>query len=220
MNPTPWSPSALDRFSTCPRQFYEQNVLKKYKQEKTPENIWGEKVHKDFELRIKEKKELPNELKIHTDYIQSLEQGEGTIYTEQKIALDTKLEPCAFFATNVWFRGTVDFFKLIGNHCKLVDYKSGKPHTKFRQLDIYAWYIFLTNKQVRSITAAYYWTKFQQETPKLYTRENLPEIWHSLKPDIIAYRNAFKSDEWQPKPSGLCKGFCPVTSCEFWRPKK
>lgn len=220
MTPLPWSPSALDKFNTCPRQFHEQNVLKKYKQEKTPEITWGEKVHKDLELRQKEKKELPKELNPLEIYMRELETGLGEIYTEQKIALDTKLSPCEFFDPYVWFRGTIDFFKLIGDHCKLVDYKTGKPHTKFRQLDIYAWYIFLTNKHIQSITAAYYWTKHCQETPKLYIREDLPQIWNSLKPEIVAYRNAFKSDEWQPKPSGLCRGYCAVVDCEFWRPKR
>lgn len=220
MKPLPWSPSSLDKFSTCPRQFYEQNVLKKYKQEKTTEIIWGEKVHKDLELRIKDKKELPTEIKFLEPYMQELEADVGTIYTEQKIALDTKLEPCSSFAVNVWFRGVIDFFKCTDNSAKLIDYKTGKPHTKFRQLDIYAWYLFLTNKQLDEINAAYYWTKYQQETKKTYHRVQLPEIWNSLKPEIVAYRNAFKTDTWQPKPSGLCNGWCAVTDCEFWKPKR
>jgi len=220
MTPLPWSPSSLDKFINCPKQFYETNVLKKYKTQKTPEIIWGEKVHKDFELRQKDKTELPKELHEHEDYMLSLELGPGTIYTEQKIALNTKLEACDFFDPKVWFRGTIDFWKDKGIEGQLIDHKTGKPHTKFRQLDIYAWYTFLINPQIDIITAAYYWTKYKQETKKVYWRVQLPQIWGSLKPEIVAYRNAFKTDTWQPKPSGLCNGWCPVTDCEFWKPKR
>lgn len=220
MTPLPWSPSSLDKFTTCPKQFHETVVLKKFKQAKTPEIIWGEKVHKDFELRQKENRPLPKELQVHEEYMRKLEEGPAIFYTEQKIALNTKLEPCNGFAVDVWFRGVVDFFKEDGTRAKLIDYKTGKPHTKFRQLDIYAWYIFLTHKTITNIDAAYYWTKYQQETTKKYYRVELPQIWNSLKPEIVAYRNAFKTETWQPKPSGLCNGWCPVTNCEFWRPKR
>ena len=34
------------------------------------------------------------------------------------------------------------------------------------------------------------------------------------------YAQAFKTDTWQPRPSGLCNGWCPVKTCEFWQPKR
>jgi hypothetical protein len=39
-------------------------------------------------------------------------------------------------------------------------------------------------------------------------------------PDLKQYATAFKTDVWQPRQSGLCNGWCPVTECEFWKPKR
>jgi hypothetical protein len=39
-------------------------------------------------------------------------------------------------------------------------------------------------------------------------------------PDIKQYQQAFVQDVWQARQSGLCHGWCPVTTCEYWKPKR
>jgi hypothetical protein len=45
-------------------------------------------------------------------------------------------------------------------------------------------------------------------------------LWSKFVPDLRQYMEAFKTETWQARPSGLCNGWCPVTECEHWKPKK
>ena len=45
-------------------------------------------------------------------------------------------------------------------------------------------------------------------------------IWKKFIPDLRQYAEAFKTDTWQPRQSGLCNGWCPVKECEFWKQKR
>src|SRR5579872_6165089 len=104
-----WSPSSLDTFVSCPRQYHETKVLKRFKSEQGPEQIWGEKVHKHFEERQAHRKPLPEDLEEHEPFMQRLENKPGHFFTEQKVALDNKLVPCAFFDKACFFRGVIDY---------------------------------------------------------------------------------------------------------------
>jgi hypothetical protein len=51
----------------------------------------------------------------------------------------------------------------------------------------------------------------------MFTREQLPEIWNEFLPRLSRVAAAYEDDKWLPKPSGLCKNWCPVgqSLCEF-----
>jgi hypothetical protein len=51
-------------------------------------------------------------------------------------------------------------------------------------------------------------------------RDQIGAVWGEFLPNLKQYAQAFKEDIWQPRQSGLCGGYCPVTDCEFWRPKR
>jgi ATP-dependent helicase/DNAse subunit B len=63
--PLPWSPSALSDYKNCPFAYYRKRVVKDVKDEGGEALQWGNKVHKAFELYIKEGKPLPDVLKEH-----------------------------------------------------------------------------------------------------------------------------------------------------------
>ena len=195
-------------------------MAKSVKEERTEALIWGERVHKAFEDRLKLGTPLPVELEEHEEYLVRLQRRPGTSSTEQKIALDKTLRPCGFFASNVWFRGVIDFQKLNGETALLVDYKTGKPHTKFQQLRLFALYTFMQNLQLEQVSVVYYWTTTKTETGEDYTRDMIPQMWSEFIPSLRQYAEAFKTDTWQPRQSGLCNGWCPVTGCEFWKPRR
>lgn len=219
--PAPWSHSALEDFKSCPRAFYEKKVAKSVEEEKTKELLWGERVHKLFELRQRDKQPLPDELAEHEPYMQRLESLPGVAYTERKVALNTSQKPCAFFRDNdIWFRGVIDYSKIHENHALIVDYKTGKPHSKFGQLKLFAIYSFIENPQIDTVQVRYYWTSTKTTTEDTYGREQVPQMWEEFFPDLRQYAQAFKQEIWQPRPSGLCNGWCPVKTCEHWKPKK
>tara|TARA_R110000868_G_scaffold261331_3_gene519436 strand:+ start:10361 stop:11032 length:672 start_codon:yes stop_codon:yes gene_type:complete len=218
--PLPWSYSSLDDFVNCPRSFYEKRITKSVKDLGGEHLVWGNYVHKAFEDRIKDKTMLPSELEMHETFMESLETKPGTITTERKIALNRKVEPCGFFDGDVWFRGVIDLAIVHENSAQLYDYKTGKPHSKFKQLKLFALHTFAEHPQVDHVHVRFYWTKTQTVTGENYKREQINKLWSEFTPDLKQYVEAFKTDTWQPRQSGLCNGWCPVTSCEFWKERR
>lgn len=220
MKPIPWSPSSLSDFINCPRSFYEKRIVKSVKQEDTEEIIWGNKVHKAFEERHLHGKPLPDDLEEHEEFMLALTVIPGQHYTEQKIALDTALKPCGFFDKGVFMRAIIDYVKVQDDRALIVDYKTGKPHSKFGQLKLNALWVFQQHPLVQKIKVMYYWTKTRTTTSEMYTRDDIPGLWKEFVPDLQQYKEAFKTNTWQPRQSGLCNGWCPVNTCEFWRPRR
>lgn len=215
-----WSHTALEDFKSCPRAFYEKKIAKSVKEEETEAMIWGKRVHEYFELRQRDGQPLPADLQEHEPYMQRLEALPGVLSTERKVALNIYKSPCAWFAKDTWVRGVIDYSKIHENHALLVDYKTGKAHSKFKQLKLFALYTFIENPNVETVQVRYYWTQTQTASEETYARDQMDELWDVFVPDLRQYVSAFKTDTWQPRPSGLCHGWCPVKHCEHWKPRK
>lgn len=220
MKPLPWSYTALEDFVNCPRSYHAKRVLKTVKEEKSEQMIWGERVHKAFELRQMEGTKLPAELAAHEQFMERLKAMPGLKWVEQKVALNKKLEPCEFLGPDVWWRGIIDFKKVHREHAVIVDYKTGKVHSKFQQLTLFALHTFAEHPDVEAVDVMFYWTQTGTQSAQAYKRSQIPELWAKFVPNLKQYAQAFKEDLWQPRPSGLCNGWCPVKDCEHWKPKR
>ena len=221
----PWSPSSLDTFINCGRQYHGKYVEKRYPpEEKSEEQDYGSRVHLDFELRQANKKELPDDLLMHEEFMQRLEALPGEFFTEQKIALTKALVPVSWDwrKEEIWYRGVIDYKKVDGESKRawIVDYKTGKPHQKFKQLVSYALHTFISHPIIDLIDVRFYWTRDGTNTRKVWGRADIDMLWGMLLPDLQQYKQAFKTDTWQERPSGLCNGWCPDTLCKHWKPKR
>lgn len=218
--PLPWSHTALEDFKNCPKAYYHKRVVKDVVEEQGEAAMWGERVHKHFEEYVRDGKALPAELRNHQDYLDKLKGYPGEKHCELKIALDKKAQPCAFFGKQVWFRGVIDYAAIGDRSALIVDYKTGKPHQKMGQLKLFALHTFIANPDLRHVAVRYYWTQTYTTTEAEFDRHQIPEMWAEFIPDLRQYKQAFDEDIWQPRPTGLCYGWCPVTTCEHWKPKR
>lgn len=222
--PLPWSYTALEDFVNCPKAYYEKRVARSVKEEPTEHTIWGTTVHLAFEERQRDKTPLPPDLEHHEPLMKRLDAIEGDLFCERKVALDVNAQPCKFLddEKKVWWRGVIDWTKVNrpARKATVFDYKTGKPHTKFQQLKLFSLHTFADYPEIDEVSCKFYWTKTQEVTSQTYTREQIPELWKEFMPNLRQYVEAFKTDTWQPRQSGLCYGWCPVTTCEFWKPKK
>ena len=157
--PLPWSYSALDDFINCPRAYSEKRVFKTVQEPQSEQMLYGNYVHKAFENRIKHGSALPPDLMQHERYMQQLESDGRELFTERKIALNTKAQPCSFFDRGVWFRGVIDFTALGETNAKVIDYKTGKEHQKFAQLKLFALWLFAKHPELEKVHCEIYWTK-------------------------------------------------------------
>jgi RecB family exonuclease len=224
MKPLPWSPSALETFRNCPEQYRHRYVLKDLpEEERSEEQVYGEYVHEAFANRQQPRRtKLPADLASHEPFMQGLATQPGWAFVEHKVALAKSLAPCEWDDENVWCRMIIDYLRVDANEraAAIVDYKTGKPHRKFNQLIIYALWAFQEFGYVDTIECMFYWTKDRTTTSKTYNREQIPELWGTLVGDLRQYKEAFHSDTWQLRQSGLCRGWCPVIGCKYWRPRK
>lgn len=222
MKPLPWSFSSLDDFKNCPRAYHAKRVIKTVQEEKSEAMIWGERVHKHFEDRQAVGTPLPPELAEHEPYMQRLQDKPGEAFTELKIGFNKRAQPCEFFDADVWWRGVIDYLKVDreAGWAFIVDYKTGKPHQKFDQLQLFALHTVAVYPEVTTLYLQFYWTKTTDVSRMAYTREEVQKLWAKFIPDLKQYAEAFKTDTWQPRQSGLCHGWCPVTDCEFWKPRR
>lgn len=195
-------------------------MLKSVKETQGEAQLWGEWVHKQFENRQRDDTPLPDELAEHEGYMGRLKQLPGKHFHEQKMALNMRMQPCDFFARDVWNRGVLDFVAIEHHRAVIVDFKTGKVKPDLKQLALFALFIFHTYPQVTACYTRYYWTQTKAETEEEFLRSRIPEIWKKFLPDLKQYNEAFKTNTWQPRQSGLCAGWCPVNECEFWKPKR
>jgi hypothetical protein len=228
MKPAPWSFSKYDTFQTCPRMYAAKYVWKSVVDETTPEAQYGLDVHKTFELYVKgDVVDLPAELATHEPFMKRLRDLPGTKSAERKVGLTRTLTPCDFLDPEVWWRGIIDYtrtttFQREGSpalRATIVDYKTGNPaRPKVAQLNINSLYAFAEGADL--VDASFYWTRTGKPTRFVYDRSDVPDLWAGFAPGLHAYVQAYRTDQWPPKPNGLCHGWCPVKDCEFWRSKR
>lgn len=222
MKPKAWSFSALDAYENCPRQYYETKILNRWPFETTKEMQWGRDVHKHFEDFLLKGTALPTDLKTHEEFLGHFKALPGELAGEERIALDTNLRACGYFdkSVTVWWRGQVDARKRYQDSSYILDHKTGKVKNDFRQLKQFAIHEFLSQPQINQIRVEYYWTQSKAASGEQYTRDQLPALLQELVPPLQRYVGSFRTGVWNPKQSGLCRGWCPVTTCEFWSPKR
>lgn len=224
MSPNAWSHSALEAFENCPKQYHETKVLKRWPFEQTPEMLWGLNVHKAFENFLLYGTPLPADLQVHQEFLEGFKALPGELAGEARIALDTNLRECQYFdrKVQVWYRGQVDARKrdTANGTSYILDHKTGKVKNDYTQLKGFAMWEFLTQPQIHTCKVEFYWTQIRGTNGETYHREQLPEILRFFGVKLHRFADAFLTDTWIPKQSGLCNGWCPVTDCEFWNPKR
>ena len=211
-----WSYSALSAFETCPRQFHEMRVKKAWPDPPGEAQQFGTLCHSYLEDRFKLGRELPVFIQHLNPIVTKLETMPGQTEAEYKFALDDKLQPCEFKDWGrAWVRAVGDVVKLNGNAAFALDWKFGKYRDGDDQLKIQSAVMFSTFPQLEKIGVMYAWVKDRRTTVRQFTKEEVPIIWQEFLPRVKRMELAHQSGEYPPKPSGLCRKWCRVESCEF-----
>lgn len=211
----PWSYSALSAWELCPRKYFHESIAKTYKQKPNEAADYGTTVHKAFELRLKNGKPLPLDLRHHEPVMKKLEDANGEGMTEQKVAINQNFQGTGFFDSDVWMRAIVDYTKLSGGNMIVLDYKTGKMQDGFEQVKLQAAAMFCILPEAESAKVGYYWTKEKKLTLDTLTRKDLPELWNSVLPRVNRMQEAVVKEEFPARQNFLCKRHCPVKTCPF-----
>lgn len=207
-----WTYSQLDTFETCPRKFYHLKVARDIVEPPTVHTEWGKTVHTAFEYAIKDGTPLPEGMTQWQPLANKLMKLSGEKFTEMQFAIDCNFQPTEWVGS--WSRGIADLVILSGEKAAVLDYKTGKRKPT-EQLDLYANYVFHHYPEVQKVTTGFVWLKDKRIDWKPIDRSSVSMTWQSLLPRVRKLESAYERDKWPARTSGLCKAWCPVTSCEF-----
>lgn len=215
MNPVAWSYSALTAFETCARRYYLTKVSKEVKEPPTSETMWGNRVHKSLEHRITDNRPLPTDMAEYEPIVAKIIAKGGVIRAEQKMALTRNLQPCEYFDKDVWVRGITDVTVVKGTTLFNGDWKTGKPKKNSAQLRLSAALVMAFKPFIETSINAFIWLKNGTVDTEKVTRADIPIIWQEFAPRVTRLEIAVSENKFPPRPSGLCKNYCPCTSCEY-----
>lgn len=172
--------------------------------------LWGNRVHKALELRIKGEAALPETMVTYEPLVTAIEAKRGIIDAEQKLALNADLEPTGYFAHDTWVRVITDFTVVKGSNAIVGDWKTGKPTPASLQLALCAAVTFAVKPYLEKIVTSFVWLQHGSTTNMIYTKADVPGIWQELLPRVARMKDAIITERFPPKPSGLCREWCPV----------
>jgi len=219
--PAAWSHSALDNANTCPHKHFMTRVSKAVKEDWGDAAAYGDWVHKSFENRIKSRRALPSDLRQHESMLEKIASAPGTVTPELALTFTDELKPTGWFSKDAWWRIKidVDIVSPDGRAARDLDWKTGKQKDDHSQLELTAMARFVANPELVTVDTAYVWLKPGTVTRATYNVDHAILLWNEYLPRIEEYMQYFINGHWPKRPSGLCRGWCPVTTCEHWQPK-
>jgi hypothetical protein len=214
-----WSYSKIKNFESCPTRHLHIDVLKDVKEERSESLDWGDRLHEAAAKRLgPQHVPLPDSMKeILSPWITRVERGAegGKLLTEQKYAMTRDMRPTGYFSNDVWLRGIADVLILKPPVALSLDWKSGKIIEDSVQLALVGALLFAHYPDVDKIRSTFVWLKEGCETNVYMVRDDLASLWMGLLPRVTALELAAVNNDYPPKPSGLCKRYCPVESCRY-----
>lgn len=213
-----WSYSALTAFETCPHRYYETKITKSIQEPQNEASIWGNRVHKALELRIAHNSRLPDEMQMFEPIaarVAAARTSDRRLGCEQKLALSADLRQVSWFDKSVWVRGIIDFsIETPTGKMFIGDWKTGKKTPDSAQLRLTAAMSFAVKPWIKEIVNTFIWLKTDETTTEKFTREDIPSIWAEFAPRVGRLDEAVALNKFPKRPSGLCRKYCPVTTCE------
>lgn len=215
--PLTWSHSALKNFETCPRQYHEVKVLEKYPYTDTPQTRYGKELHLAAELYVRDGIPIPEQFAFIQDTVDALLKKPGDKYAELEMAMTVDLRPCDFNDESRWVRGIADLVIVDEDEglAWVIDWKTGSDKYPDKgQLDLMALMVFAKFPGVQRVNSALLFVVRNTIVKHKTLRTEAHRLWEDYRQRVAFIEAALSNGVWNPKPSGLCKNYCPVNTCE------
>ena len=214
--PLAHSYSALKQYENCPKQYHMQRITKEIKPSFGEASIYGNRVHEQLELRLKDGTALPEESAKYEELVQAFASLPGELVAEQEFCLNKELSSTGWWDTDAWLRAKLDILIVNGADALVADWKTGKHRPDFFQMELFAILVMKLYPDVQSVKCSLVWLKDMKIDTELYTRDDAPKLWQKFMAKVTRIENSLAKNQWPAKPSGLCP-WCPATHalCEF-----
>lgn len=214
-----WSYSKLKNYDTCPKRHYEIDLAKNYID--SGEGLAaGNDAHDKLAKACARIAPLPDTMKRWQKWVDKVHAlPGGKLLVEQKYAINRNLEARKYFDKDVWFRAIGDVVWLDRAEdpriALLLDWKTGKVLEDPPQLMLTALCLFAHFPSLRRVRSEFVWLKEDCTTPEVFDKTEVSNSFMALLPKVKALEAAHINQSYPPKPNGLCKNYCKVTSCPF-----
>lgn len=216
-----WSYSKLKNYEVCPRKHYEVDIAKTAAETQSddPDSAlnWGNRVHAAFAAALTGKAPLSPEMKAFQIWVDRVLAGPGKLLVEQKYAINRNFKQTAYFANDVWLRTIGDVVRIDRDIALVLDWKTGKIVEDSVQLMLMAQALFSHYPELKLVRSEFVWLKHEATTPEVFSRQEVADQWVGLLERVGSLENAHLTQTYPPKPGGLCKSYCPVNSCPYWK---
>jgi|GEM_PF-1302039 len=210
--------SMLNAYKNCGHSMFRRYIKKDIPYVQSPEAKWGDEVHQAFEYRVGGGKPLPQNMQAWEQFARPFD-GRGAL-VEQKLGITKTGQPTGFWDNDCWFRGKVDLAIVNGAKAYILDWKSG--NSKYEdpfELEVGALLLKAKHREIEFISGSYCWLK-ENRLGQGYDLSKFRDTWNEINRLVGKIEADRALNEFEKKQSGLCKGWCSVTDCEFNQPKQ
>lgn len=204
------SPTSLQTFLTCPKQYHAKYITKEVKFEQNDHATFGDLVHKSIENYLKHQEPLPTILHPLQPTLDKM--GQVLFGAETKLAVDKQGNAVEFFDKTAYQRCIVDAILTNADQSVVVciDWKTGKKRDAQTQHDFIKRCAKAKFPNAKIVTLFLYFFVGEYDRQE-YTGQPLTGLDNKMNQLHSAYANG----TFQPRPSGLCGKWCDVLSCQY-----
>lgn len=210
-----WSYSSLSLFQQCPKKYYHLKVAKEIKEPETEAILYGKELHSAAENYIGKGTPIPPQFSFIQPYLDKLKALGDNYLCEYRMGLTRNLEPCDFFAPDVWWRGVADLIIPKGDMAFSVDYKTGKSsrYADTKQLEIISLAISRHMPEIKKVKAGLLFVVAGEFVKVEHDLSKADELWMRWFSDTAQLEKAYEADVWNARPNFTCQKYCPVLTC-------
>lgn len=212
-----WSYSSLTAWETCPRRYKITRIDKAIAEPQTDATRHGNEVHKALEVSVRDNMPLPPKYAAYEPIVKLVRASEGVKHTEHKFALTSRFTPVDYWAKDAWVRGVLDLRVVTPKTVVVLDWKAGKPKPDADQLKLFAAATFALHPHAEKVKTGYVWLGHNRVDEEHFHRGDEANVWREFLPRVQRMEQAVAKQDHPPRPSGLCRAWCPVPKrmCEF-----
>jgi hypothetical protein len=126
------------------------------------------------------------------------------------------LVQCEMDDPDVWFRGILDWVKIDEDNktAEVADWKTGKVRPS-KQLQLYAWIIFLTYPKIEKVKCTFHWINFNDQLPQWFERKDMDKLFQPFQETLDQIDNCYRTDIWLEIPGDINKYNGRGNHCRF-----
>lgn len=241
--PFAWSYSQLKNFKSCPKRHYHVDKIRDVFDPPGDAVLWGNELHDalakaigtdDNEFRAPRERiieaPLPDTMATYQPWVtrfRKARESGAQVNAEMSLAITRDFKKCSWFDPAAWFRTKVDVSTFVneGQFGYAGDWKTGRRLADSPQLVLTGIAMFAHYPALEAIRTEFIWLKewnglgdresMDRVSDRIsFRRADMPSMWNGVAQDAAILERAFMARDYPAKPTGLCRSYCPVISCE------